>query len=147
LAQNAEELISKVDRLATENAELTLLKADKDRFVHLEEKNRKEIERLRKHLIEVNESHTNEVLILEDKINDLQDQLEKATKYINELDMMLSSTENQNTSNVEQELALLRQELDNKIKENETNITALMDLQMVMEQIQRGKNELYVSNY
>jgi thyroid receptor-interacting protein 11 len=142
---------ARLDILTDEHSKLSKLETAKDHLVAREERALKDVERLKNHLMEANDAHTKEVLFLETKITTLQKELGEAIERIEELEDALFSGESESASDakhlslLEEEIALLRAELDQKSRENEKTTNALMDLQIVMERIHLGKYPDYLN--
>ena len=109
----------------------------------------REIERLRSHLVEIETSHNEEALQSEEIQRTLEARLMQAEEKLKNSSSMYTSVSvraNQQVETLQQQLALImqqRDDLQNKISAAEDKVlsytASLTNLQLVLEQFQRGK--------
>ncbi|XP_066992383.2 thyroid receptor-interacting protein 11 isoform X2 [Anabrus simplex] len=116
----------------------------------LQERHSKEHERLRDHLLSIEEYYTNEALRSEALVKDLQSKLAQAEELLKHSSTAYTSASirtNQQVEALEKQLKLTlvqKEEIQQKLQASEDKINqqavALQNLQTVLEQFQRGKD-------
>lgn len=116
----------------------------------------KELERLRTHLVEMESSYTEEVLIAENNRQELEARLLQAEEKVKNSSTAFTSANiraNQQVETLQQQIALITQQRDQiqaKLSATEDNIqlqsASLTNLQIVLEQFQQGNNILHNSS-
>ncbi|KAG8039173.1 hypothetical protein G9C98_003480 [Cotesia typhae] len=109
----------------------------------------KELERLRSHLMEIEDNHTEEMLILEQSKKDVEAKLMQTEEQLKNSSTVYTSANiraNQQVETLQQQMTLLaqqRDEIQNKLSVAEDKVqshsAALTNLQIVLEQFQRDK--------
>ncbi|KAH0546151.1 hypothetical protein KQX54_006835 [Cotesia glomerata] len=109
----------------------------------------KELERLRSHLMEIEDNHTEEMLILEQSKKDVEAKLMQVEEQLKNSSTVYTSANiraNQQVETLQQQMTLLaqqRDEIQNKLSVAEDKVqshsAALTNLQIVLEQFQRDK--------
>ncbi|XP_057341818.1 thyroid receptor-interacting protein 11-like [Microplitis mediator] len=109
----------------------------------------RELERLRSHLMEIEENHTEEMLILEQSKKEMENKLLQAEEQLKNSSNVYTSANiraNQQVETLQQQVALVaqqRDEIQNKLSAAEDKVqsqtAALTNLQIVLEQFQRDK--------
>ncbi|CAD6204984.1 GSCOCG00003085001-RA-CDS, partial [Cotesia congregata] len=109
----------------------------------------KELERLRSHLMEIEDNHTEEMLILEHSKKDVEAKLMQTEEQLKNSSTVYTSANiraNQQVETLQQQMTLLaqqRDEIQNKLSAAEDKVqshsAALTNLQIVLEQFQRDK--------
>lgn len=117
----------------------------------------KELERLRTHLMEMEASYTEEALIAEHRQKELEAKLAQAEERVKNSSTVYTSASiraNQQVETLQQQMNLIVQQRDDiqrKLSQAEDKVLAhaasLTNLQIVLEQFQRGESTLILSFY
>lgn len=112
----------------------------------------KELERLRTHLMEMEASYTEEALLAEQKLKELESKFVQAEERVKNNSTVYTSASiraNQQVETLQQQMALIvqqRDEIQKKLSAAEDKVLAhgasLTNLQIVLEQFQRGNSSL-----
>ncbi|XP_077283722.1 Golgi microtubule-associated protein [Arctopsyche grandis] len=123
---------------------------DKNQIIEKEQTLEKEVERLRRHLLEVEEAHTHELVGAEQRCQELQTCLavaEEKAKHSNTLYTSNNIRANQEVETLRNQLRLVEKQRDdiqgqlNQSEDrNNKNVAALTNLQCVLEQFQMDKS-------
>lgn len=115
---------------------------------------KKELERLRTHLVEIEETYTQELLKAEEKNKEMQTKLNKLEQLEKDSSLMYTSINiraYQQLETLQNQLQLVTNQRDDlRVKisdtedENNKHVAALTNLQFVLEQFQKGEGLLYL---